>query len=249
MAYSAPKAKKSAIRIRLDCYGSETDEKEFWEKWQLIKQQHKPGIKVTNLETFQEICNYWLINHQAPVTTAQNVVTPLDKQNYEQRTASFNLLNVEQSEVESVHMVGISALVELERVFNNHSKKCSGYLKLDASDISTSGYWNRFLLACSHKPCKVYGYEKFKWATSAYISQRDSFINERVKHAANVAGLLPSQLDVFTEVANICSSSSRILSPTTSKIYSDSVVQVGFQSVCSSEIIFWCCLQINTYYC
>ena len=62
------------------------------------------------------------------------------------------------------------------------------------------------------------------------------------QHAETVASLLPSQLEVFTKVANTCSSSSRILKPATSKISSDSLVQVRVLLACLSEIVFWCYL-------
>ena len=222
----ASAAKKSSVRVRLDFHGPESEAALFYKKWGLIQQRHNTGGKSTNLQILQDVFNYWLTHNPSTVSTAEDVVTPQEQQNFEQRSASFKLLTPSESEAETVHLVAKGSLRELEQVINNHGKKCSGYLSLDVDDITVVGYWNRFMLKCTEKPCSVYGYDKFKWSTSPYISPSDSFISQRIKHAANVAGLLPSQLATFTNLLNIVSASTKILAPTSCKTYSDCVIQV-----------------------
>ena len=190
----ASAAKKSSVRVRLDFYGPESEAALFYKKWRLIQQRHNTGGKSTNLQILQDVFNYWLTHNPSTVSTAEDVVTPQEQQNFEQRSASFKLLTPSESEAETVHLVAKGSLRELEQVINNHGKKCSGYLSLDVDDITVVGYWNRFMLKCTEKPCSVYGYDKFKWSTSPYIS--DHF-GHRTHLSVNGSNMLQISRDCY----------------------------------------------------
>ena len=141
---------------------------------------------------------------------------------------NFIMLDSSQSESESTHLIGATALNNLLQKYNHHGKHCTGNLVMDTNNIAISGFWNRFMLSCTETTCTVYGSEKLKWCNSAYISPTESFINQRMLHATQTSGMLPSQLENFCELANISCGITKFMRPSSASCdrYISSVTQV-----------------------
>ena len=211
-------------------HGTANDKARIFEQISIVRTVIRPGCRVTNLEMMEKLLNFWLQHHTASDPNSSASATPLPTRQQDiGRPPAFVMLDKDKSEGENMHLISATAMKNLELVYNHHSSHCTGKLVIDNNNITVSGFWNRFLLSCTHDVCKVYGREKVKWSSSAYISPTETFINQRMLHASQVSGILPSQLEMFTQTANIYCGLSRFLRPSSTSCsrYISSVLQVG----------------------
>ena len=251
---SGPSTKKS--KLAFDLRMSATPEG----KTQLYSQLHKIKDIIaesdqkqppTTYDTLMEVFGHWLktavSGSDSEEDQPRRSATPTTSG---PRQSSFQMLNKQESKQEQIHLVSRKSLEELGSVIHSHRDKCPGTFNFD-SDITAVGFWNRMTLSCTRRQCAFYSTGKYKWSTSTYVSGRDSYVNNRIMHAANVAGLLPSQLKVFTKTANISGIVDRFLKPA-APLYSkyiNSVTQVGhYIHYCFFMIIYLQSRNSNNFY-
>lgn len=231
--------KKSKKKIRLDMYGSDEEKSAIFDQLHQIKQRSSGGAAGnlrTTTEVLLEVFGFWLHQHEGKQKS--RVLTTVD---YSQQSSSFALLNHEQSKSEAIHLISTKSLKELEGVFNIHGAQCPGYLSIGMSDMVGSGFWYRSTISCSATKCGLYVQGKYRWSMSSYVSPNDTFINQRILHATQVAGILPSQLDVFIDAANIKSAATKFLRPSAPSCerYIKAIHQVGSTIHCLEKRILY----------
>ena len=209
-------------------HGSSSDKAKIFQQMDQIRAMIKPGCRTTNLEIMDKVLNFWILHHTNVDQGAGESSVSQQKEPHSDIPPNFIMLDSSQSESESTHLIGATALNNLLQKYNHHGKHCTGNLVMDTNNIAISGFWNRFMLSCTKTTCTVYGSEKLKWCNSAYISPTGSFINQRMLHATQTSGMLPSQLENFCELANISCGITKFMRPSSATCdrYISSVTQV-----------------------